>query len=63
MIAEFNLSFKNDLRQLYKEANELLSITVASIKTANSNLLKSAKLKIRNPKSKIQNSKSNDEHS
>jgi len=56
MIAEFNPSFKKDLRELYQEANELLSIIVASIKTAISNLAKAAKAaksKIPNPKSKI----------
>jgi four helix bundle protein len=51
LLAEFNLSFKSELRELYKEANELLSIIVASINTANSNLIKGASPK--NPKSKI----------
>jgi len=41
------------LRKLYKEANELLSIIVDSIKTANNNLARTAKSKIQNPKSKI----------
>ena len=63
MIAEFSPAFKAGLRELYKEANELLFIIVASIKTANNNALKSIKPKIRNQKSKIQTSKSNDEHS
>ena len=58
MLAEFNPSFKNNLRELYKEANELLAIIVSSIKTANSNLLKNVNPKIRNPKSETQNSKS-----
>ena len=49
MIAEFNPDFKDELRELYKEADELLSIIVASIKTANSN---------RNKKSEIPNQKS-----
>lgn len=55
MLAEFNTSFKAELRELYKEANELLSIIVASINTANSNLIKetSKKSEIRNRKSKI----------
>ena len=59
LLAEFNPSFKNNLRELYKEANELLAIMVSSIKTANSNLLKNVKPKIRNPKSETPNSKSN----
>jgi four helix bundle protein len=53
MLAEFNPSFKGDLRELYKEANELLSIIIASIKTVNYNLTNKAKSKIQNPKSKI----------
>src|SRR5690242_11250024 len=52
MLASFNDPFKPQLRILYKEGNELLSIIVASIKTANSNCLKEASQKIRNPKSK-----------
>jgi four helix bundle protein len=59
LLAEFNPSFKNNLRELYKEANELLAIMVSSIKTANSNLLKNVKPKIRNPKSETPNPKSN----
>src|ERR1700712_1552161 len=35
MIAEFNEGFKEELRALYKEADELLSIIVASINTDN----------------------------
>jgi four helix bundle protein len=58
MIAEFNEAFKKDLRELYKEANELLSIMVSSINTANKNLLNSndnpKKSEIRNLKSKIE---------
>ena len=58
MIAEFNGAFKKDLRELYKEANELLSIMVSSINTANKNLLNSngnsKKSEIRNLKSKIE---------
>ncbi len=34
MLAEFNEDFKNELRNLYKEANELLSITISSINTS-----------------------------
>jgi four helix bundle protein len=40
MPAEFNDPFKTQLRELNKEANELLSIIVASINTANGNLIK-----------------------
>jgi four helix bundle protein len=53
MIAEFNPEFKKELRVLYIEANQLLSIVVASINTANSNMIKENSKKIRNPKSKI----------
>jgi four helix bundle protein len=53
MLAEFNEPIKKELRELYKEGNELLSIIVASINTANSNLIKESAQKIRNPKSKI----------
>ena len=55
MIAEFNEAFKKELRELYKEANELLSIIVSSINTANKKFFKlqwSFK-KIRNPKFEI----------
>ncbi len=52
MLAEFNDPFKKELRELYKEGNELPSIIVASINTANSNLIKEAAQKIPNPKSK-----------
>ena len=51
LLAEFNPSVKGELRELYKEANQLLSIIVASINTSNSNLIKEASKKIRNPKS------------
>lgn len=37
MLAEFNHEFKPALRELYKEAHELLSIIAASINTANKN--------------------------
>jgi four helix bundle protein len=53
MLAEFNPDSKKELRLLYIEANQLLSITVASINTAKSNLLKEDAKKIRNLKSKI----------
>ncbi|MEJ7822227.1 MAG: four helix bundle protein [Chitinophagaceae bacterium] len=58
MLAEFNSENKNDLRELYKEADELLSIIVASINTAISNSEKekenlSKKSEIVNLKSKI----------
>ncbi len=47
MIAEFNPEYKKELRGLYKEADELLSIMVASINTANKNKV------TKNPKSPI----------
>jgi four helix bundle protein len=47
MIAEFNPEYKDELRELYKEADELLSIIVASINTANKNKV------AKNPKSPI----------
>lgn len=53
MIAEFNEEYKKELRELYIEGNELLSIIVTSINTANSNMIKENSKKIRNPKSKI----------
>jgi len=53
MIAEFNLEIKKELRELFIEANQLLSIIVASINTTNSNIIKESSQKIRNPKSKI----------
>ena len=37
MLAEFNPEIKVELRELYKEADELLSITIASIITGNKN--------------------------
>jgi four helix bundle protein len=40
MLAEFNSEYKKEPRVLYVEANELLSIIVASINTVNSNLIK-----------------------
>jgi len=48
MLGEFNPDFKIELRELYIEANELISIIVASINTANSNGAKELALKIRN---------------
>jgi len=53
MLAEFNPDSKKELRELYVEVNELLSIIVTSINTAISNILKESAKKIRNPKSKI----------
>ena len=53
MLAECNLEIKKELRELFIEANELLSIIVSSINTVNSNILKESAVKIRNPKSKI----------
>jgi four helix bundle protein len=40
MLAEFNSEYKKEPRVLYVEANELLSVIVASINTVNSNLIK-----------------------
>ena len=53
MIAEFNSEAKKELREFFMEANQLLSIIVASINTTNSNIIKGNINKIRNPKSKI----------
>jgi hypothetical protein len=38
LLAEFNPTFKDGLRDLYKEANELLSIVITSINTSLKNL-------------------------
>ncbi|MGG9964026.1 four helix bundle protein [Ferruginibacter sp. SUN106] len=38
LLAEFNEQFKKELRELYKEANELLSIIVSSINTTIKNI-------------------------
>ena len=38
LLAEFNEGSKKELRELYKEANELLSIIVASINTTLKNM-------------------------
>ena len=43
MIAEFNSNSKGKLRLVYREANELLSIIVSSIKTARESMLKEQK--------------------
>ena len=40
LLAEFNPKRKNELRTLYKEGNEILSMTVASINTTLKNLAK-----------------------
>ena len=56
LLAEFNEPYKKDLRVLYIEANELLSITVASINTISKNISaeKENALKSKtNPKSAI----------
>lgn len=56
LLAEFNEPFKNELRTLFIEANELLSIIVASINTTNKNMIaeKQNALKSKaNPKSAI----------
>jgi four helix bundle protein len=53
MLAEFNPNENKELRELYVEANELLSIVVASINTANRNFSKENSKTIRNLKSKI----------
>lgn len=49
LLAEFNDDFKNELRTLYAEANELLSIIVTSINTALKNM-KAESEKGNNPK-------------
>ena len=38
LLAEFNNEFKTELRVLYKEANELLAITISSINTTLKNM-------------------------
>ena len=38
LLAEFNQDFKSELRELYQEANELLSIVIASINTSLKNI-------------------------
>ena len=52
MLAEFNPDYKIELRELYKEANELISIIVSSINTANANIEKE-RLNKKNLKSPI----------
>ena len=49
LLAEFNDPFKQELRDLYIEANELLSIIVASINTTLKNM-NAEKEKTNNPK-------------
>lgn len=51
LLTEFNPDEKKELRELFIEANELLSIIVASINTVNRNIIKDRSQKIRNPKS------------
>jgi len=53
MIAEFNSELRKELRELFIEANQLLSIIVASINTTNSNIIKGNVQQVRNLKSKI----------
>lgn len=53
LLAEFNEPAKKELRILYKEANEMLSIIVASINTSLKNMKKSGPEEIRNRPSKI----------
>jgi len=52
MLAEFNPNSKSELRTLYKEAEELLSIMIASINTTNKNIEMAKSVK-KNPKSPI----------
>ena len=49
LLAEFNEEYKKELRELYIEANELLSIIVASINTTLKNLV-AEKEKSKSPK-------------
>lgn len=53
MVTEFNSEAKKELREFFIEANQLLSIIVASINTSNSNIIRGNVRKIRNPKSEI----------
>ena len=56
LLAEFNEPYKNELRTFFIEANELLSIIVASINTTNKNLIAEKENIIKskaNPKSAI----------
>ncbi len=58
LLAEFNDAFKQKLRELYTEANELLSIVIASINTTLKNMQAekesaSDQKQIRNRQSKI----------
>lgn len=46
-LAEFNSEVKKELREFFIEANQLLSIIVASINTSNSNIIKENARKIR----------------
>jgi four helix bundle protein len=48
LLAAFNETFKKELRELYKEGNQLLSIIVASIITSENNLYKESSKKIQN---------------
>ena len=53
LLAAFNEDAKKELRILYKEANEMLSIIVASINTSIKNMKKGGPEEIRNRPSKI----------
>jgi four helix bundle protein len=53
MIAEFNSEAKKELREFLGEANQLLSIIVASINTSERNIIRENVHKIRNLKPKI----------
>ncbi len=52
LLAEFNEDFKKELRALYREANELLSIIVISINTTLKNI-KAESEKGNNPKANL----------
>ena len=61
LLAESRITPKANLDSLMSEANEILAMTVASIKTLKSRRgpsISNPKSKIQNPKSKIQNPKS-----
>jgi len=45
LLAAFNPEKKKELRKLYKEANELLSVIIASINTALKNLYGDRKMR------------------
>lgn len=51
LLAEFNHEFKSELRVLYKEANELLSIIIVSINTSLKNIEADKQKAVKNLKS------------